>query len=178
MRAEVHKGYTKEHMEHMAMALQIYLKLDRLDLAKKKLLFLQYADEDAILTQLGSVYCSLATGSTGAADAVHALNSLTEQYGASSLLANLQACAYLQSGDYAAAEEVLQDCLREQQQQQFPPVPDTYINLIACAVQQNNHKATTDYVCQMKQHYPKHSFCAGLERVTAAFDRESVKYKV
>ena len=163
---------TSSSMEHIALGLQIYLKLDRLDLAQKQLHKLRQADEDAILTQLGAVYCSLATGCTGAADAVHALNSLTEQYGASSLLANLHACALMQSGDYVGAEAKLQECLRDAE----APIPDTFVNLIACGVQQN--KSVAEYVGQMQQHYPTHSFCAGLERVTAAFDRESVKYQV
>jgi coatomer protein complex subunit epsilon len=165
----VHAGAT---MEHIATILQIYLKIDRLDLAKKQLQILKHQDEDAVLTQLGSVYCNLATGSTGAADAVHSLNSMTEQYGASPLLLNLMACALMQQGDFVAAEDKLQECLRDHE----TPVADTLVNLISCSVQQN--KSGDQYIGLMKEQYPSHSFCAGLDRVTAAFDREAVKYKV
>jgi coatomer protein complex subunit epsilon len=175
-------GHTKEalacvhlgtNMEHIAMILQVYLKLDRLDLAKKQLQFLRQADEDAVLTQLGSVYVNLANGSTGAADALHSLNSLSEQYGPSPLLLNLVACALMQQGDYSGAEQKLEECLRDHPEQ---PLADTLVNMICCSVQQN--KPADEYVGQMQQQYPSHSFCGGLERVTAAFDREAVKYHV
>lgn len=166
----VHQGTT---MEELAVVLQIYLKIDRLDLAKHQLQVLRKKDEDAVLTVLGSVYCNLATGSTGAAEAVHALNSLTEQYGASPLLLNLMACALMQQGDFGAAEEKLQECLRDHSD---IVIADTLVNMIGCCVQQN--KPVDDYVSQMKQQYPAHHFCAGLDRVTAAFDREAIKYHV
>ena len=166
----VHLGAT---MEHLAVVLQIYLKLERLDLAKKQLEALRRADEDAILTQLSAVYVGLATGSTGAPDAVHTMDSLMEQYGPSSFLLNLMAVALMQKGDFAAAEGKLDECLRDHPE---APIPDTLVNLIACLVQQN--KPVETYVSQMKQQYPTHAFCVGLDRVNGAFDREAIKYKV
>lgn len=160
-------------MEHKAVTLQIYLKLDRLDLAQKQLNALRQTDEDSILTQLSAVYVGLATGATGAADGIHTMNSLSEQYGPSALLLNLMACALMQKGDYAAAEGKLQECLRDHPES---PIPDTLVNLIACLVQQN--KPADNYVEQMKQEYPTHSFSVGLDRVMGAFDREAIKYKV
>jgi coatomer protein complex subunit epsilon len=160
--------------EQVSMALQIYLKLNRLDLAQQQLEKLKRGDEDSILAQLGSVYINLAKGSTGAPDAVHSINSLSEQYGPSPYLLNLMACALMQQGDYVAAEQKLDECIREQGGETV--LPDTLINMIGCHVQQN--KSADAYVNQMKEQYPTHAFCAGLDRVVSAFDRESVKYKV
>lgn len=165
----VHLGAT---MEHIALALQIFLKIDRLDLAKQQLQLLRQADEDAILTQLGSIYVNLATGSSGADDAIHSLNMLTEQYGPSSFLLNLMACALMNQGDFASAEGKLQECLRDHPE---VPIPDTLVNLVSCLTQQN--KAADPLIIQMQQAYPTHEFCVGLERVTTAFDREAIKYK-
>lgn len=175
-------GQTKEalqqvfqasNMEQIAMILQIYLKLDRLDLAKQQLGVLKQKDEDAVLTQLCSVYVSLATGSSGAGDAVHVLNSLTEQYGASPFLLNLMAAGLMMQGDYAAAETKLQECLRDFNE---VVIPDTLVNMIVCNVQQN--KSPDEFVGQLKTQFPTHPFNAGLDRVVSAFDRESIKYKV
>ena len=160
-------------MEQMAMILQIYLKLDRLDLAKQQLSALKQKDEDAVLTQLGSVYVSLATGSSGAGDAVHVLNSLTEQYGASPFLLNLMAAGLMMQGEYASAETKLQECLRDFDE---VVIPDTLVNMIVCHVQQN--KSPDEYLGKLKTQFPGHPFNAGLDRVTGAFDRESIKYKV
>ena len=168
---QVHLGAT---MEHIAQVMQIYLKLDRLDLAKQQYNLLRQADEDAILTQLANVYVSLATGSKGAPDAVHGLNSLTEQYGASPLLLNLMAVGFMLQGDYDNAQSKLEECIRDFSD--VAVIPDTLVNLIVCNVQQN--KPADELVAQMKDQFPAHPFCANLDRVVSAFDREAIKYKV
>jgi coatomer protein complex subunit epsilon len=162
-------------MEQGLQALQIYLKLDRIDLARQALDQLTGKDEDSILAQLGTVYLNLALGSSGAPDAIHALNSLSEQYGPSPLLLNLMACALLQQGDYAGAEDKLLECLRDHASDASLKA-ETLVNLICAGTHQ--HKAVDEHVRQMQLEYPNHPFCAGLSRVTSAFEREAVKYKV
>jgi coatomer protein complex subunit epsilon len=166
--------FTGATLEHTLTALQIYIKIDRLDLARQQLALLKRSDEDSIVTQLASVYVHLASGSTGAADAVHAINSLSEQYGPSPFLLNIMASALMQQGDYIGAEQKLQECVKDYSECKV--LPDTWINLICCTVHQN--KSAAQYVQQLQQAYPKHAYCAGYERVVQAFDREAVKYKV
>ncbi|KAL3906765.1 MAG: hypothetical protein SGARI_003852, partial [Bacillariaceae sp.] len=55
----VHNGST---LEQIGLCAQLYLSLDRLDLAKQSLNQLRKMDEDSMLTQLTSVYVALATG--------------------------------------------------------------------------------------------------------------------
>ena len=160
-------------MEHIVLALQIYLKMDRLDLAREQLSLLKQADEDSILTQLGSVYISLANGSSTAHDAIHVLHSLSEQYGPSPLLLNLLAVSYMTSGQYDEAEARLQECRRDFSQ---TSIPDTLINLLVCY--QHEQKPIGPILDELKQSFPNHAFCQGLERVEGAYEREAVKYKV
>jgi coatomer subunit epsilon len=174
--------HTGSSMEQIALCLQIYLKMDRLDLAQQQFALLKRSDEDAVLTQLGHVQVALATGSTGAADALHTVNQLSEQYGSSPLLLNLQAVSLMLQGDFATAESKLQECLRDYSD--VAVIPDTLVNLVVCTVHNSNaagiNKMATiqNYVGQIQQQFPSHPFLAGLDRVTSAFDREAIKYKV
>lgn len=167
----VHLGLT---MEHLCLSLQIYIKMDRLDLAASQLSLMRQGDEDAVLTQLGAVYLAIATGSSTASDAIHHLNSMSEQYGPSPLLLNLMACSYMVSGNFEGAESSLRDCLSE-----FPEDADTLVNMVVCY--QHMGKGMTaigPVLAKLKTNYPHHTFCQGLERVEGAFERESLKYKV
>jgi len=165
----VHTGST---MEHSSIVLQIYLKLDRLDLALQQLELMRQLDEDAILTSLAAIHVALAGGSSTASDAAHHLNSLSEQYGPSPLLLNLSACANCMTGDYAEAEAKLLECKKEAQS----PHPDTLVNLIVCS--QYLNKPTSEYVNELMEMMPEHPFLEGLKRVEGAFSREATKYKV
>lgn len=172
--------HTGSSMEQIALCLQIYLKMDRLDMAQQQFQSLKHGDEDAVLTQLGHVQVALATGSTGAADALHTVNQLSEQYGASPLLLNLQAVSLMLQGDFATAEAKLQECLRDYSD--VAVIPDTLVNLVVCTVHNaagvNKMATVQSYVGQLQLQFPSHPFLAGLDRVTSAFDREAVKYKV
>jgi len=165
---QVHLGVT---MEHMSLKLQLFLKLDRLDLAQDQLYLLKQADEDAVLTALGSVHVALATGQSLSDSAIHTLSMLTEQYGPSVLLMNLMAASYMVSNKWDLAEAVLLECRKE-----FPIAADTLIHLIVCS--QHQGKETGPWIAEMQQIFPNHPFCHGLERVVGAFERESIKYKV
>lgn len=164
----VHQGLT---MEQVAICVQIYLLLDRLDLAEKAVDQLRRSDEDSMLTQLASVQVALATGSSMAAEAVHTLTQISEQYGPSPMLLNLMACANLQAGNYAEAESKLMQAREEFSANDA----DTLVNLIvACQYQ---HKPIDDYVETLKQQYPTHFLSLGLGTVGGAFEREAVKYR-
>lgn len=166
----VHLGTT---MEHLALSVQIYIRMDRLDLALKTLASMKKKDEEAVLTQLCSCYVKVVTGKSQALDAVHLLGSLTEQYGASTMLLNLTAVANMTAGLYAEAETTLIEANSEGED------VDTLINLIVCYQQQGKTmKEIAPLLQKVKSNYPSHPFVQGLVRVEGAFEREAVKYKV
>mmetsp|Transcript_6338 Transcript_6338/g.9327 ORF Transcript_6338/g.9327 Transcript_6338/m.9327 type:complete len:177 (+) Transcript_6338:175-705(+) len=166
----VHLGTS---MEHLAITVQIYLRMDRLDLAKQTLETMKQADEEAVLTQLASVYIHVYSGRSGALDAVHLMSSLSEQYGASTMLLNLMAVAQMTAGQYAEAENSLNDAVAEGED------VDTLVNMIVCYQQQGKTMSVIAPVIEkVKAAYPSHPFVQGLLRVEGAFERESLKYKV
>lgn len=165
----VHQGLT---MEHTSLCFQIYMLLDRLDLARKTLQQMRKTDEDSLLTQIVSVHFALATGSSMAGEAVHTLNQISEQYGPSPMLLNLMACAHMQAGNYKEAEGKLTQAREEFSANDA----DTLVNLIVASLHQ--HKNIEEYVVALKQQYPNDFLSMGLDTVDGAFDREAIKYRV
>lgn len=166
----VHLGTT---MEHLAVSLQIHLKIDRLDLAESQLRLMKQADEDSILTQLGSAYLAIATGRSTARDAIHFLNSLSEQYGPSPMLLNVTAVAHMTTGNYEGAEAALAEAQQEQED------ADTLINLVACYIQMGKGvDSVKPFLEKLKGGYKDHPYVKGLEMVEGAFEREATKYSV
>merc|ERR1719384_1106178 len=134
---------------------------------------MKQADEEAVLTQLASVYIHIYSGKSEALDAVHLMSSLTEQYGASTMLLNLMAVAQMTAGQYAEAESTLNEAVTEGED------VDTLVNIIVCYQQQGKTMSVIAPVIEkVKTVCPSHPFVQGLNRVEAAFERESLKYKV
>ena len=160
-------------MEQLALVIQIYIRMDRLDLAQETLTVMKSADEEAILTQMSTVYVMIANGRSTAADAVHIMSSLSEQYGNSISLLNMTACAYMTAGRYSDAEKALMEAKSE------GPSLDTLVNLMVCSQHLGKGMAViAPIVMELKQQYPHCGFIRGMDRVEAAFDREALKYKV
>jgi len=176
----VHAGTT---MEHLALSVQIYLRMDRLDLALGSLMKMKQMDEEAVLAQLCHCHIAIYQGSSQALDAVHIVTSLTEQYGNCIMLLNMAAVACMASGQYAEAEVHLMDAMAEDKDDANVDVDsnvdvDTLINLIVCFQHQGKVKEIGQVIDRIKRSHPNHTFVQGLLRVEGAFERESVKYKV
>jgi coatomer protein complex subunit epsilon len=167
----VHLGTT---MEHLATCLQIYLKMDRLDLAEEQLRLMKQADEDAILTQLCQAFLSLATGSSRADDATYVLTHLTEQYGPSPFLLNCLALANISAGRYDSAESALKEALSED----TTANADTLVNLCVCYQHLGKEEELDSTIKRLKESHPGHFYVQGLQRVEVAIEREAIKYAV
>mmetsp|Transcript_14155 Transcript_14155/g.20658 ORF Transcript_14155/g.20658 Transcript_14155/m.20658 type:complete len:306 (+) Transcript_14155:90-1007(+) len=165
----VHLGLT---MEHLAMSLQLYLKMDRLDLAEEQLGLMKQGDEDAILTQLCSAYLAIATGRSKSDDAIYSLNSLMEQYGPSPLLSNCMAVSQIVGGKYEKAEGLLKETLDS-----HPGDVDAMVNLVVVYQHLGNKsKELEEVLDKLRKEHKDHFFVKGLERVEGALEREAGKY--
>jgi len=167
----VHHGLT---MEHLAMCLQIYIKIDRLDLANDALGLMKQADEDSILAQLGSAYVAISHGKSRCEDAVHILSGLSEQYGPSVMLLNCLAVANMVGGKYEVAEGSLKEALVEGGGKHT----DTLVNMVVCGQHLGRGAELEKYLNMLKTGHLDHPFVQGLLRVEGAFERESQKYQV
>jgi tetratricopeptide (TPR) repeat protein len=181
------------NVDCIALKIQLLLKIDRIDLAQKELHTLQrLVGEDHVLVELCIIYIALSIGTSQANDAEHRLITLCEQYGPSIYLLNLLSVAYSIQGNYVAAEQKLQECLRDfNTEMTISQKVDTYLNLLCIYHQQPNTKTTdaTNLLNELISMYnnstttSSSSSCSSLqqfhtnyERVVSAYDREAIRY--
>ncbi len=122
-------------LESSALAIQMYLKLDRHDLAKKELKRLTDTDEDAIITQLAMAWVYMATVNWSfkvfifclsnewfehnllkikggkLQDAYFTFQEQADKNTPTSLLLNSQALCQINQGKYDEAQSILQEAL-------------------------------------------------------------------
>jgi len=156
-----------ESLECSALAIQSLLAYDRLDLAKKELKNMQEKDEDAILTQLATVWVDLYMGGEKYQEAYYIVQELIDKYGSTPLLYNLLAAVYLAQGKFSEADGVLQDALDKD-----PNNADTLINLFL-----NSHftgktpEVSSRFLSQLKDAHPNHGFVKDFYMKETEFQR-------
>ncbi|ORX49908.1 hypothetical protein DM01DRAFT_1338042, partial [Hesseltinella vesiculosa] len=116
-------------LECCALATQIYLQLDRLDLARNEVQKAKAWAEDALLLQLMEAWVDLRVGGEKYQEAYY----IFEEFGQSpsaqtSKVLNGQATANLALGRYPEAESLLLEALNKNSND-----PETLVNMIVCA---------------------------------------------
>lgn len=165
----IHLGTT---MEQVALMIQVFLRMDRLDLAKHQLRIMQQADEDASLTQLAAAWIGIYEGGSKLTDAAFTYEELMDKFGRSLMLLNGAAVAKMQVGEFDEAEGLLLEALEK-----GPNNEETLINIVAMCHQAGKPtEATTRYLNQLRTAAPGHPFVQKLGMLEGVFDRVSGQY--
>lgn len=156
-------------MEQHALLIQLYLRMDRLDLAQKELKVLKGKDEDCSLSSLATAWTNLYAGGAKIQEAAYIYDELVDKYGGSSLLLNGLAVAKLHQGQYDEAESLLQEALTK-----APADPDTLANLVCvCQHLGRSPEIINRYLSQLKTKAPGHLLVSSMNTFEGAYDRVS-----
>ncbi|KAL1933880.1 hypothetical protein VTP01DRAFT_7970 [Rhizomucor pusillus] len=160
-------------LECVALATQIYLQMDRVDLARKEVAHAKSWAEDALLLQLMEAWVDLRIGGDKYQEAFY----IYEEFGqsnadASTKVLNGQAAANIALGRYPEAESLLMEAMNKNSDD-----PDTLVNMIVCAnLTSKPADVINRYVSQLREVAPQHPFLQDLDLKSSLFDRTASRF--
>eukprot|EP01029_Cantina_marsupialis_P029606 TRINITY_DN781899_c0_g1_i1.p1 TRINITY_DN781899_c0_g1~~TRINITY_DN781899_c0_g1_i1.p1 ORF type:complete len:286 (+),score=66.24 TRINITY_DN781899_c0_g1_i1:56-913(+) len=146
------------NLEAQSLRASIYLKMNRVDLARKELKEMEKVSIDGVLTQLTAAWCSCADGEH-LASAVATFSQLENRYSSSSIIVNGQAACLMREHKFTLAE----DCLAAYNARD-PRDATTLVNLIICCQHiPGKDKVAESHLSNLKNFHPEHPWL--LERI-------------
>jgi len=172
----VHKSH--ENLEHLAMTVQIYLKIDRADLAARQVKAMQDIDDDDTLTALANAWLNIAMGGEKCNEALNLLQELQDKFSSSSLLLNAQATCQIAVRNYTAAFTLCKRARDEALATKEKVSPETLVNTIVSLLMLRKPADIIQRVVgELRTTSPNHPWLARSQAMEASFDKSASGYK-
>jgi coatomer protein complex subunit epsilon len=166
----LHAGTT---LEMVALQVQVYLKMARVDVAEKSGSLMLRMEDDATLTQLTIAWINIALGGEKIQDAFYTFQELADKYNETPMLLNGMACCQMHMGKFDEAEKYLLKALSKSTQDVL-----TLQNLVVCS--QHTRKApevVTRYLSTLNRCAPECSLIKRKDEMESAFDKAAASMK-
>ncbi|KAF9327512.1 hypothetical protein BG006_009187 [Podila minutissima] len=164
------------HLESVAVVVQIYLQMNRLDLAKKEVEACKSWAEDAMLAQLMEAWVGLRVGG---GDRYQNAYYIYEEIATSSTSPTVksmvgEAVCNIQMGQYPEAEGILQEALTKE-----PTNTDAIVNQIVLSTLLSKPAEEINALVQQLQSVaPNHAYLQDLDLKSSLFDRAAQRFAV
>ncbi|KAF6023473.1 COPE [Bugula neritina] len=164
--------HQSDDLECIALMIQIYLKMDRVDVARKEWTKMQEKDEDATISQLAQAWIFLASGGDKLKDAYDIFQEMADRNSSTPTLLNGQAAAYIAQGKYDDADTVLQESMDRDSNN-----AETLINMIVLSqLLGKAPEVSNRYMSQLKDSHRRHTFVESYFAKETEFDRLAKGY--
>lgn len=151
-------------LEMMALSVQIFLKMDRVDAAEKTVRAMSAIDDDATLTQLAAAWVGLHLGGAKVQEAYYIFQELGDKFSWTVRLHNGLAACQMRMARWDDAEAELLQAFEKN-----PKDTDTLANLIVVSLHQG--KSASRYATLLKGASPNHSLAERMDKAEEAFDK-------
>lgn len=161
-------------LEHLALTVQVQLRLDRPDLAEATVKSMQSIDDEAALTSISAGLVALVQGGDRIKEASLIYKEMLDRFGRSNAALNGLASAYIAMRRFDDAEKALNDALESD-----PESADTLANVVTLLVQAGKTgKSYMDAVAKLRAVAPTHPYVEAIGRAEDMFDRVAASYGV
>jgi coatomer protein complex subunit epsilon len=169
---------SSENLAKLSLQVQIYLKLDRIDLAEKKVKEMQDLDDDDTLTRITTAWVHLAKGGNGITEANNIFQELLSNFGSTVKLLNGIAACQIRLKNYSGAFQSLKQARDISLASKEKVHADTLINSIVCL--QHHKPGSKDIIekitSEFQLQHPDHPWLKQMEEMGKSFDRYSENY--
>jgi len=164
------------NLEKLALSVQVYLRIDRPDLAAKQVKAMQDADDDDSLTQLCTAWSNMSQGTEKISEASFLLLELIEKFGPSPKLLNSVAACQICMKNYTQAFQYLKQARELAKQSQEPVSPETFINSIVCLQHLRKPDIADKISAELQSVAANHAWLSKQAEMSALFDKHAKTY--